>query len=108
VSLLKGGRVSIVIEETYSPSVNFPNSYPEILLGGLVPIGYDVIDRRLQVNQAEAETVREIAIARRRQWAEDLLAGRVESVAVIDQREGVLPNYVPRLTRLAVPGSQDC
>ena len=29
-------------------------------MGGLVPIGYDVIDRRLVVNQSEAETVREI------------------------------------------------
>jgi DNA invertase Pin-like site-specific DNA recombinase len=29
-------------------------------MGGLVPIGYDAIDRRLVVNQAEAETVREI------------------------------------------------
>jgi DNA invertase Pin-like site-specific DNA recombinase len=29
-------------------------------MGGLVPIGYDVIDRRLVVNQTEAETVREI------------------------------------------------
>src|ERR1019366_9280179 len=29
-------------------------------MGGLVPIGYDVIDRRLAVNQSEAETVREI------------------------------------------------
>src|ERR1700719_3208548 len=29
-------------------------------MGGLVPIGYDVIDRRLEVNQTEAETVREI------------------------------------------------
>ena len=29
-------------------------------MGGLVPLGYDVIDRRLVVNQAEAETVREI------------------------------------------------
>jgi hypothetical protein len=29
-------------------------------MGGLVPIGYDVIDRRLVVNQLEAETVREI------------------------------------------------
>src|ERR1700680_3008976 len=29
-------------------------------MGGMVPIGYDVIDRRLVVNQAEAETVREI------------------------------------------------
>src|SRR5712671_298248 len=29
-------------------------------MGGLVPIGYDVIDRRLMVNQTEAETVREI------------------------------------------------
>ena len=27
-------------------------------MGGLVPIGYDVIDRRLVVNQTEAETVR--------------------------------------------------
>ena len=29
-------------------------------MGGLVPLGYDVIDRRLVVNQSEAETVREI------------------------------------------------
>jgi hypothetical protein len=29
-------------------------------MGGLVPLGYDVIDRRLAVNQAEAETVRGI------------------------------------------------
>ena len=41
------------------------------------------------------------AIARGRQWADDLLAGRVESVAVLAKREGVLPNYVRRLTRLA-------
>jgi site-specific DNA recombinase len=41
------------------------------------------------------------AIARGRQWADDLLAGRVESVAVIAKREGILPNYVRRLTRLA-------
>jgi site-specific DNA recombinase len=31
-----------------------------IWMGGLVPIGYDVVDRRLVVNQTEAETVREI------------------------------------------------
>ena len=36
------------------------------------------------------------AIARGRQWAEDLLAGRVESVAAIAKREGVFPNYVRR------------
>jgi len=41
------------------------------------------------------------AIARGRQWADDLLAGRVESVAMLAKREGVLPNYVRRLTRLA-------
>jgi hypothetical protein len=41
------------------------------------------------------------AIARGRQWADDLLAGRVESVAAIAKREGVLPNYVRRLTRMA-------
>ena len=29
-------------------------------MGGLVPIGYDVIDRRLEVNKTEAGTVREI------------------------------------------------
>jgi site-specific DNA recombinase len=29
-------------------------------MGGLVPLGYDVIDRRLVVNQSGAETVREI------------------------------------------------
>jgi site-specific DNA recombinase len=41
------------------------------------------------------------AIARGRQWADNLLAGRVESVAAIAKCEGVLPNYVRRLTRLA-------
>jgi hypothetical protein len=41
------------------------------------------------------------AIARGRQWSDDLLGGRVESVAVIARREGVLPNYVRRLIRLA-------
>jgi site-specific DNA recombinase len=29
-------------------------------MGGLVPLGYDVIERLLVVNQTEAETVREI------------------------------------------------
>jgi site-specific DNA recombinase len=29
-------------------------------MGGLVPLGYDVIERRLAINQSEAETVREI------------------------------------------------
>jgi site-specific DNA recombinase len=29
-------------------------------MGGLVPLGYDCVDRRLVVNQAEADTVREI------------------------------------------------
>src|ERR1035437_1422736 len=41
------------------------------------------------------------AIARGRQWSDDLLAGRAESAALIARREGVLPNYVRRLTRLA-------
>src|ERR1019366_7391389 len=40
-------------------------------------------------------------MSRGRQWADDLLAGRVESDAAIAKREGVLPNYVRRLTRLA-------
>jgi site-specific DNA recombinase len=40
-------------------------------------------------------------IARGRLWADDLLAGRMESVAAIAKREGVRPNYVRRLTRLA-------
>src|SRR5260370_3026678 len=31
-----------------------------IWMGGLVPIGYDVHERRLVINQSEAETVREI------------------------------------------------
>jgi site-specific DNA recombinase len=48
-----------------------------------------------------ADLVLMTAIARGFQWADDLLAGRVESVAMIARREGVLPNYVRRLTRLA-------
>jgi len=49
----------------------------------------------------EVDLVLMKAIARGRQWVDDLLAARVESVAAIAQREGVLPNYVRRLTRLA-------
>ena len=49
----------------------------------------------------EADPALMKAIARGRQWADDLLSGRVESVAAIARREGVLPNYVRRLTRLA-------
>ncbi len=41
------------------------------------------------------------AVARGHLWADGLLTGRVDSVAVIAEREGVLPNYVRRLTRLA-------
>ena len=41
------------------------------------------------------------AIARGRRWADDLLSGRVESVAALAKRDGVLPNYVRRMTRLA-------
>ena len=41
------------------------------------------------------------AIARGRQWADDLLAGRVESVAGIAERERVQPHYVRRLLRSA-------
>ena len=29
-------------------------------MGGLVPLGYDVIDRRLEVNQLEAQKILEI------------------------------------------------
>lgn len=41
------------------------------------------------------------AIARGGRWADDLLAGAVESAEELAKREGVLPNYVRRLTRLA-------
>jgi site-specific DNA recombinase len=40
-------------------------------------------------------------IARGRLWADDLLTARVESAAALARREGVLPNYVRRMTRLA-------
>ena len=41
------------------------------------------------------------AVARARQWSEDLLTGRAQSVAEIAQREGVGDRYVRRLMRLA-------
>jgi hypothetical protein len=41
------------------------------------------------------------ASARGLQWADDLLTGQMESVAALARREGVLPNYVRRVTRLA-------
>jgi hypothetical protein len=40
-------------------------------------------------------------VARARQWSEDLLAGRAQSVAEIAQRERVSSRYVRRLLRLA-------
>jgi hypothetical protein len=40
-------------------------------------------------------------IARGRRWTDALIAGEVTSIAAIAKREGVLPNYVRRLTRLA-------
>jgi site-specific DNA recombinase len=41
------------------------------------------------------------AVARARQWSEDLLAGRAQSVAEIAERERVGARYVRRLLRLA-------
>ena len=41
------------------------------------------------------------AVARARQWSEDLLLGRAQSVAEIAKREGVADRYVRRLMRLA-------
>ena len=41
------------------------------------------------------------AVARARQWSEDLLMGRAQSVAEIAEREGVADRYVRRVTRLA-------
>jgi hypothetical protein len=41
------------------------------------------------------------AVARARQWSEDLLAGRAQSVAEIAERERVGSRYVRRLLRLA-------
>ncbi len=41
------------------------------------------------------------AVARARQWSEDLLTSRAHSVAEFAQREGVGDRYVRRLIRLA-------
>jgi len=41
------------------------------------------------------------AVARARQWSEDLLAGRAQSTAEIAERERVSSRYVRRLLRLA-------
>jgi DNA invertase Pin-like site-specific DNA recombinase len=41
------------------------------------------------------------AVARARQWSEDLLMSRAQSVTEIAEREGVTDRYVRRLTRLA-------
>jgi site-specific DNA recombinase len=40
------------------------------------------------------------AVARARQWSEDLLMGRAQSVAEIAEREGAADRYVRRLMRL--------
>ena len=41
------------------------------------------------------------AVARARQWSEDLLMGRAQSVTEVAEREGVADRYVRRLMRLA-------
>ena len=41
------------------------------------------------------------AVARARQWSENLLMGRAKSIAEIAEREGVSDRYIRRLTRLA-------
>ena len=46
------------------------------------------------------------AVARARQWSEDLLAGRARSVAEIAERERVGSRYVRRLLRLAFLGPE--
>jgi hypothetical protein len=48
------------------------------------------------------------AIAQGRKWADDLLAGRVESVAAIAKREGVLPELRPPTDTVGGLGLQDC
>jgi ABC-type nitrate/sulfonate/bicarbonate transport system substrate-binding protein len=41
------------------------------------------------------------AVARARQWSDDLLAGRAQAVAEIAERERISSRYVRRLLRLA-------
>jgi site-specific DNA recombinase len=41
------------------------------------------------------------AVARARQWSENLLMGRAKSIAEIAEREGVSDRYIRRLTWLA-------
>ena len=50
---------------------------------------------------ARADSALLKAVARARQWSEDLLAGRAQSVAEIAERERVGSRYVRRLLRLA-------
>ena len=50
---------------------------------------------------ARADSALLKAVARARQWSEDLLAGRAQAVAEIAERERVSPRYVRRLLRLA-------
>ena len=50
---------------------------------------------------ARADSALLKAVARARQWSEDLLAGRARSVAEIAERERVGSRYVRRLLRLA-------
>jgi hypothetical protein len=50
---------------------------------------------------AQADSALLKAVARARQWSENLLAGRAQSVAEIAERERVGSRYVRRLLRLA-------
>jgi site-specific DNA recombinase len=58
-----------------------------------------IADNRAPAPRADSALLK--AVARARQWSEDLLAGRAQSVAEIAERERVGSRYVRRLLRLA-------
>ena len=53
------------------------------------------------IRDARADSALLKAVARARQWSEDLLAGRAQSVVEIAERDRVGSRYVRRLLRLA-------
>jgi len=108
VDLIDSGiRVSIKLTNSVAEKQQGANA-TELTLTRVFPMqirrrGFEMrlVLQGSSVPAQEADPALMKAIARGCQWSDDLLAGRVESVAAIAKREGVLAHYVRRLLRLA-------
>jgi site-specific DNA recombinase len=102
-----GVRVSLKVP-TPEPETRPPANAQELIVTRCFPMtirrrGVEmrlVIEgNRVPAPRADAALLK--AVARARQWSEDLLTGRAQSVAEIAERDGVADRYVRRLMRRA-------